>query len=303
MTDPLSEVVGLLQPGVRLTKVVDGAGRWGVRRAETGQPSYCAVLDGRCRLAVGDDAALALAPGDFVLIPAAHDFAMSSMEDPGAHDFATPPVAVRPGQMRIGAQDGPPDVRFLIGHCVFASPDAALLVSLLPRYVHVRGEPRLATLVGLVNDESRAQRPAREVVMARLLEVLLIEALRAAVGTASPPGLLRALADPRLAGALRRMHEAPTRAWSVAELARDAALSRSAFFERFSRVVGMAPMAYLLAWRMALAKDLMRRGASSVAEVAEQVGYSSASTFSVAFTRHLGMPPARYMRQAGGAAA
>ena len=302
MTDPLSEVVGLLQPGVRLTKVVDGAGRWGVRRAETGQPSYCAVLDGRCRLAVGDDPALVLVPGDFVLIPAAHDFAMSSMDDAGAHHFATPPVAVRPGQMRIGAQDGPPDVRFLIGHCVFASPDAALLVSLLPRYVHVRGEPRLAMLAQLVGDESREQRPARESVMTRLLEVLLIEALRSTGGMTASPGLVRGMADARLAAALRRMHESPARAWTMAELAQEAALSRSVFFERFSRAVGKAPMEYLLGWRMALASESLRRGTRSIAEVAEQVGYSSASTFSVAFARHVGMPPARYAREAALAA-
>jgi transcriptional regulator GlxA family with amidase domain len=164
--------------------------------------------------------------------------------------------------------------------------------------VHVRGEPRLATLVQLVTDEARAQRPGREVVLARLLEVLLIEALRSATNTAASPGLTRGLADARLAHALRRMHEAPARAWTVAELAREAALSRSAFFERFNRTVGAAPMAYLLTWRMALAQDLLRRGAGSVAQVAERVGYSSASTFSVAFTRHVGMPPARYARAA-----
>jgi AraC-like DNA-binding protein len=84
----------------------------------------------------------------------------------------------------------------------------------------------------------------------------------------------------------------------VADLAREAALSRSTFFERFSRTVGVAPMAYLLTWRMALAQDLLRRGAGSIAEVAERVGYSSASTFTVAFARHVGEPPGRYARAA-----
>lgn len=302
MTDPLAEVVGLLQPGVRFTKVVGAAGCWGVRRAETGQPSYCVVLDGGCRIAVDGGEPLALAPGDFILIPATRDFTMSSLQPPAAPDFDIQPVQVGPGQFRLGAQDGPPDVRYIIGHCVFGSPDAALLVSLLPRIVHVRGERRLATLVQLVNEESREQRPAREVVMARLLEVLLIEALRSTVGTAASPGLVRGLADARLGAALRRLHEAPARAWTVAELAQEAALSRSVFFERFSRAVGMAPMAYLLAWRMALAKDLLRRGACGIAEAAERVGYSSASTFSVAFARHIGVPPARYVREQGGRA-
>jgi transcriptional regulator GlxA family with amidase domain len=66
--------------------------------------------------------------------------------------------------------------------------------------------------------------------------------------------------------------------------------------ERFSRAVGVAPMQYLLAWRMALAKDLLRRCEVGVAEVAERVSYSSASTFSVAFARHIGEPPTKYAR-------
>jgi len=295
MTDPLAEVVAMLQPAVRHIKLVEGAGEWAVRRAETGQPSFCVVLDGACRIAYEGGDERTLAPGDFVLVPATYDFAMSSMDAP-AHAATAQPVAVGPGQFRLGALEGAADVRYIVGHCVFGSPDAALLVSLLPRLVHVRGEPRLATLVELVRDESREQRPAREVVMARLLEVVLIEALRSAPGTAAAPGLVRGLADARLGHALRRMHEAPERPWSVAALAQEAALSRSAFFERFSSAVGMTPMAYLLAWRMALAKDLLRAGGTSITEVAARIGYSSASTFTVAFARHIGVPPARYMR-------
>ena len=298
MIDPLADVVGLLRPGVRYTKIVGAAGRWGVRRTETGEPSYCVVLDGACLLTSADMDPIALEPGDFVLIPATYDFSMSSLRPPPARDFDKPPAQVAPGEVRHGTRDGPPDVRFLIGHCEFAAPDAALLVSLLPRVVHVRGEARLATLVQLVNDEARAGRPARDVVLARLLEVLLIEALRGAGGTDASPGLVRGLADARLAHALRALHAAPERAWTVADLAREAALSRSTFFERFSRTVGMAPMAYLLTWRMALAQDLLRRGAGSIAEVAERVGYSSASTFTVAFARHVGEPPGRYARAA-----
>jgi transcriptional regulator GlxA family with amidase domain len=149
--------------------------------------------------------------------------------------------------------------------------------------------------VQLVRDETRAQRPARDVVLARLLEVLFIEALRSS-GTAASPGLVRGLSDPRLAAAIRQMHERPTETWTVAQLAKEAALSRSAFFERFSRAVGVAPMEYLLSWRMALAKNLLLREECSVTEVAGRVGYSSASTFSVAFTRHVGLPPTRYAR-------
>lgn len=93
------------------------------------------------------------------------------------------------------------------------------------------------------------------------------------------------------------MHESPTRPWTVAQLAKEAALSRSTFFERFSRTVGVAPMEYLLAWRMAMAKNLLRRKEAGIAEVAQRVGYSCASTFNVAFTRYVGLPPGRYVRE------
>jgi transcriptional regulator GlxA family with amidase domain len=187
-------------------------------------------------------------------------------------------------------------VRYLVGHFTFDAPDAALLVSLLPRLVHVRGEHRLSTLVQLVSDESRAARPARDVVLSRLLEVLLIEALRASADEAAAPGLLRGIADERLGAAIRGIHARPEQQWTVAQLAREAALSRSAFFARFQRAVGMAPMAYLLTWRMALGKQLLRQKANGIAEVAQRVGYGSASAFSVAFTRHVGLPPTQYAR-------
>jgi AraC-like DNA-binding protein len=297
MVDPLAEVVTLLQPGASFSKIVSGAGPWRVRRSEAGRPFYCVSLDGSCRLAVDGHGPITLQASDFVLIPSAYGFTMSSLDPATSEDIETSPVALLDGEFRLGVQSGPPDVRLLIGYCVFGSPDAALLVSLLPQLVHVRGERRLATLVQLVGEESRELRPARDVVLARLLEVLLIEALRSTAGTAASPGLLRGLTDERLAVAIRRMHESPTRTWTVAELAKEAALSRSAFFERFSRAVGVPPMEYLLAWRMALAKNLLRRQGGGVAEVATRVGYSSASTFSVAFTRYVGLPPTRYARE------
>lgn len=296
MVDPLAEVVMLLQPGAPFSKLVSGAGRWSVSRSEYGRPFFCVILHGAARLAVDGHEPLVLQKGDFVLIPSARDFTMSGTGpttpetiDPSTSDLIQ-------GEIRHGTQSGPPDVQLLVGYCVFGSTDASLLVSLLPQLVHVRGEARLGTLVQLVGDESRALRPARDVVLARLLEVLLIEALRS-TQTAVSPGLLRGLADERLSFAIRAMHEAPTRRWTVALLAKEAALSRSAFFARFSRAVGVAPIEYLLAWRMAMAKRLLRRKEGDMAEVAERVGYGSASAFSVAFTRYAGQPPTCYARE------
>ena len=296
MTDPLSEVVALLQPSAGFSKLVGAAGRWRVRRTEVGRPFYCVVLEGCLRLAVEGREPLLLQADDFVLIPAAQNFSTSSL-DPPDDPIDPPPVLLPGGEFRLGSLEGPAQVRMMIGHCMFASPDAAMLVSLLPQLVHVRDDKRLGTLVRLVNEESRGERAGRDAILARLLEVLLIEALRSSAGTAASPGLLRGLADARVAVALRRMHERPAQAWTVAQLAKEAALSRSAFFERFSRTVGVAPMEYLLAWRMALAKKWLGDSVLGIADVAERVGYSSASTFSVAFTRHVGVPPARYARE------
>ena len=294
MTDPLAEVVALLQPRAGLTKRVAGAGRWSVRREDVGQPFYAVVLEGASRLLLDGQEPVVLRAGDFVLIPAAQDFTMTSLDPPTPEEAAVQPLVLAPGDIWIGTRGVEPDLRSLVGHCTFDSPDAALLVSLLPQVVLVRDGERLATVVGLVRDEFREDRPAREVVLTRLLEVLLIEVLRSTVDVTASPGLLRGLADVRLAVAIRRMHERPTEAWTVAQLAKESALSRSTFFERFQRAVGMAPMEYLLAWRMALAKHMLGRKEASVSEVAQRVGYGSASTFSVAFTRYVGVAPSKY---------
>jgi AraC-like DNA-binding protein len=297
MGDPLAEIITLLRPRAVFSKGISGAGRWGVRYSEFGHPSFCIVLEGRCRLAVDGAPPVTLQAGDFVLLPATPSFTMSGFErvkpvllDPNVTAGST-------GDVRHGSRGGRPDVRLLGGYFIFDSPDASLLVSLLPALLHVRGVERLTALVRLVGEESSERRPGRDLVLARLIELLLIEALRSRPDDDTPPGLLRGLADARLAVAIRHIHSDPARSWTVAQLAKKVALSRSAFFDRFSRAVGLPPMEYLVAWRMALAKNLLRAGDLGLAAVAERVGYGSASTFSTAFSRHVGQAPGRYARE------
>lgn len=292
MIDPLSEMVSLLQPQAAFSKRARANGQWRVDRSETGQPFYCVVLEGRSQLKMKGHPAISLEQGDFVLIPAACEFSMASAQPPAADAPATTPHMLAPGEFWIGDQQQPADVQTLIGFCQFGAPDAGLIVSLLPQFIHVRGESRLTTLVQLVMDECRAQRPARHVVLERLLELLLIEALRSIAICNACPGVMSGLADERLAAAIRAIHANPAHNWTVAELAKAAALSRSSFFVRFREAVGVAPMVYLLTWRMALAKNLLRGKRMAVAEVAERVGYRSASAFSVAFSRYVGQSPA-----------
>lgn len=296
MSQTLNDVIALLKPSAVYAKSISGAGSWAVRYPSFGHPSFCVILEGHCRLAVEGHATVELRAGDFVLLPATPAFVLSG-------GGTAKPVLMDPrrsatnrAEVRHGRRGGKPDVRQLGGYFSFESADAALLVSLLPPLLHVRGVERLSTLVHLIRDESREARSGRELVLARLVEVMLIEALRASPGDDASPGLLRGLADSRLATAMRHMHDEPARGWTVEQLARKAALSRSAFFDRFTRAVGIAPMEYLLSWRMALAKDLLRKTDLGLEAVAERVGYGSASTFSTAFSRHVGQPPGRFAR-------
>ncbi len=293
--DPLAEIVALLQPNASYSKLVEYSGAWRIQGAVEAKPVFCAVLEGECRMIAKGLPPVTVAAGDFVLVPAMQEQMVESITPPPA-GITMMPVEIGAGHFRIGPADSPPNLRMQVGICSFASPDAALLVSLLPTMIVAHGEARLATLMQLVGDETRTRRPAREPVLRRLLEVLLIETLRSGTDTTTAPSLARGLADDRLVPALRAMHARPAHGWTVGELARETAMSRSAFFARFSRTVGRNPMEYLVAWRMALAKRLLAGGELPITQVASHVGYASASTFSTAFARHTGMPPARYMR-------
>lgn len=296
MSDPLSDLIRLLRPRAVFANPISGKGDWAVRFAEFGQPSFCIVLQGSCRLCVDGHAPLTLSAGDFVLLPATPPFTIAS-------ETPAPPVHLDPaklaetrGEVRYGEQQGAPDMRSLGGAFLFEDADPALLVSLLPGVVHVPGAERLAMLVKLVGEETDQDRPGNEIMLSRLVDLLLIQALRSTTSGTAPPGLLRGLGDERLAAALKQMHARIAHPWSIGQMAQAATLSRSSFFERFTRQVGVAPMEYLLAWRMTVARNLLRSEGLSVAEVAERVGYGSSSTFSVAFSRHVGLPPSHYAK-------
>ncbi len=296
MSDPLSDVIGLLHPRAAFANVISGKGNWAIRFSEFGHPSFCIVLEGGCRLSVDGHEPIAIAAGDFVLLPTTPPFTISS-------EAPAPPIHLDPnemaetrGEVRYGEQTGTPDMRSLGGSFLFEDSDPALLVSLLPRVVHVRGSERLSHLVRLVGEESSDGKPGNAIMLSRLVDMLLIEAMRSTTSGTAPPGLLRGLGDARLAAALKQIHARIDHPWSVGQMAQAAALSRSGFFERFSRKVGVTPMEYLLSWRMEIAKNLLARGELTVAEVAERIGYGSSSTFSVAFSRHVGQAPGRYAR-------
>lgn len=291
--DPLSSVVALLKPRPDISKLVVAGGRWQVERNEVASPFYAAIVEGRARLTVQGQEPVLLKAGDFVLVPAMESFTMTS-EVPPPPSVARRPLETGPGIFRLGPADGPVEMRALVGHCQFGAPDRALLLSLLPRMIHISGQDRLMALVPLIHDETRADRPARTMILERLLEVLMIEALRSGAGHDLPPGLLSGLSDPRLAAALHRIHTDTDSSLSVTGLAREAGLSRSTFFDRFRSALGSTPMEYARTWRMAVARDLLLRGEMTNAEIAHRVGYGSASAFAMAFAREEGTSPGAF---------
>jgi len=296
--DPLAAIISLLRPQTVLSKIVSGAGDWSIQKPRYEDPAFCLLLTGSCFLVPEGVDPLELREGDFVLLPAMPSFTLAS-------DLSLRPASVGLDPSPVshyGSASGPPTMRMLGGYFRFHRANAELLVKLLPAVVHVRreepGAMRLQRIVELIGEEADAQRSGRDLILERLVEVLLVEALR--LRSASAPrgeqGLLAGLADARLARALREIHVDVARRWTVAQLARTAAMSRAAFAELFARKVGMPPMQYLLEWRIAIAKDLLRREHPALAEVAERVGYQSASAFSTAFTRLTGCTPSDFAR-------
>lgn len=296
MADPLSEVVRFLRPRAVFANIISGRGNWAVRYAELGLPSFCIVLEGSSLLAVDGHEPISIAAGDFVLLPATPGFTISSFKPAPPVHFDPRAMVGRKEELRYGERGGTADMRSLGGSFQFDCANPGLLVSLLPGVIHVRGSARLSQLVEMVGEESAGGQPGSEFVLSRLAEMLLIEAMRSTTSENAPPGLLRGLGDERLARALTEIHADVAHPWTVNQLAAAAALSRSAFCERFTNTIGVAPMEYLLRWRMELAKELLRQSDLPVSEIAERVGYGSSSTFCVAFNRYGGQSPSRYRR-------
>lgn len=294
--DALSSVVTLLKPKLSISKMVEAGGRWQVERHDMASPFYCAIVEGSCQVEVAGRPAITLVTGDFILIPEMHRFRMTSHIPPEPGE-PSPRLEIEPGRIRLGSEDAAIDLRALVGHCRFETSARDLLVSLLPEIIHVSGHDRLMALVPVIHEETRAARPGRGLILERLLEVLMIEALRSGPSVEMPPGLLRGLQDRQLATSLQRIHSATGGDISVTELAREAGMSRSGFFEKFRREIGRSPMDYVTDWRMAIAKTLLKQGKHTNTEIALKVGYGSASAFGLAFVRHVGVSPRTFQKQ------
>ena len=179
------------------------------------------------------------------------------------------------------------------------------LMGLLPPLIHVPADPvagrDVAPIVELLAMEVGARRPGSRAAAARLIDMLLIAAIRHWIdrqADGEAPSWLHALRDPALARVLAVLHERPAEQWTVASLALEVHLSRATLARRFAEVVGEPPLTYLARWRMHLAAQRLKYSTDTIGTIAREVGYTSEYAFNRAFARHRGQPPGRYRRLA-----
>lgn len=296
--DALAALVTLLKPQAVGTKIIHGAGRWGVCYPPFGQPSFALVIRGGCWISVDGLRPVTLQTGDFVFYPSMPAFTMAADSTVKPRHVVPSAVPGRTEEIYHGRSRTKSTAIILGGYFSFDSINAALLLDFLPTMLRIRStDPAghsIGALVSLIRREVDEARPGRDLVLTRLVEVMLVEALRSAPSHLTPTGLLAGLRDPRLARALHAIHTRPAHPWNLVSLAHTAGLSRSSFAERFASLMRSTPLHYLLRLRLGLAKSLLVHDGVTVAEAALAVGYESASGFSTAFSREVGLSPRQF---------
>jgi AraC-like DNA-binding protein len=270
---------------------------WGLRLGGSIQLAVHAVTRGKAWLWLDGPAhAVELRPGEISLVRggSAHHIA----HEPGACYLE--PDEFRAQYRQVAADANRGATVFLCGAYQFSGDVTSGLLDALPRVLTLAAgvdEP-LREVITLVSRELANVEPGQQTVLDRLLDVLLILALRSDFRrSATAPRWYRASGDPRLHAALKAMHEAAGHPWTVPELAAISGLSRPAFARVFRDALGQAPLQYLTEWRMTLARDHLRTGELSLANVAATVGYVSPYAFAAAFRRHHGVAPGAWRQQ------
>ncbi len=277
---------------------------WSMRIADEAPLTFLAVVRGGAVVVPDGAAPVRLEGGDACLLRGPDAYTV-------ADDAATEPqVLVLPGQRCVtpegrevvmrrhgvrtwGNDPDGGETELLTGTYVLDGEVGRRLLRALPALAVVRAEALESPLIALLAEEIVRDAPGQEAVLDRLLDLLLIAALRAWLSRdeAQAPGWYRAHADPIVGHALRLIHDDPAHPWTVAELAREAGISRAALARRFTELVGEPPMAYLAGWRIALAADLLLEPGTTIGSVANRVGYGSPYALSTAFKRLRGVSP------------
>jgi AraC-like DNA-binding protein len=304
--DLVSEVVSTLGLAGSVQVRAEASGPWGVHW-DAGRPAMFHLMElGDGWISVPGEAPVHLSQGDVVLLKpgVAHDV-LGSRHGRARHS-ASPSVRPRARQVAYHFGRGQPRAILICGAFHFASKIDHPLLTLLPAMLHVPAGTAsdfeaLAALLRELATEAAAGRPGSDLIVRRLTDILFVQLLRAGLQLEppAPGGWLAAASDPGVGPALRAIHEDPRQPWTVAELARQAALSRSAFAARFANMVGEPPMQYLARWRVLLATRALSESTATVESIGQRVGYQSKHAFIRAFRRMIGTSPTAYRRSIG----
>jgi AraC-like DNA-binding protein len=271
--------------------------------------SFHLIIEGNCyaRLADAPGSELHLSAGELLVVPQGELHVMGSAPDLSPVSFGpllASQLEAAPGQvMRLAHGGGGACTRLVCGFLACDDTRNNPLLAALPRIfkIDMRNDPRSAWLESSMQfavNEAADWRAGSATVLARLSELLFVEAVRRLIDTqpAESSGWLAGVRDRFVGRALSMLHAQPAYAWTVDELARKAGLSRSALAQRFAELVGQPPMQYLARWRLQIAAQQILAGNKSLAAVAEQIGYESEAAFNRAFKREYGMPPAGWRK-------
>lgn len=304
-----TDILGDLLGSLRLTTLVYGrmelGAPWGLRFPNlSNAASLCVIVRGGAQLTVDrSEQSTMLSAGDVALLPNGGAHVLRDGKGGPLHELGSEQCRRSTGTapVRLGGKGA--QTTLLAGAFRFGSTPRSPLLETLPPVIHIAASaasasPWLSSTVQLLIAESASRSPGGTVVVSRLVDILLVQALRTFIMTTNcQESGLRALGDPPIGRALQLIHERPSESWTVEGLARAVGLSRSAFAARFSRLVGEAPLEYVSRWRMTKAAELLRESGLSMRAVAERAGYRSEAAFSRAFKRHEGTAPATYRRQ------
>jgi AraC-like DNA-binding protein len=298
--DVIADVLSVANVRGTVAGTAEAGGGWGFAFDASNPACFHAIGAGTAWLRHPGESPLQLIAGDIVLLPRGGEHGLAGAIDAPLVPFASLPMS----DDKVFSVGEPPTLtRIHCGHYQQDASCATPLFELLPDVVHVPAAPvtapGLEASLRLLAFELSAPRLGRPTVLDRLIDIILVQILRAWVDL-NPLSIstswLHALSDPPVAAALAAMHADPARDWTIASLAEAGSVSRATLARRFTALVGQPPNRYLASWRMDLAARELLRTDRSIESIANEVGYNSEFAFSRAFTRLRGTPPSRYRR-------